>query len=135
MFIMVIKTFEVKIAGKAEIIEYEDDLTFGELENIINQSVDLSDVQKPKVNIPAYRMNILTKVIRKAPFPINDAVAIRNLKAGEANQIISEVMKDYPLMQFLEDWMVTFVGTPGATSTPTESTTTLQRDSVGTNTK
>ena len=132
---MVIKTFEVKIAGKAEIIEYEDDLTFGELENIINQSVDLSDVQKPKVNIPAYRMNILTKVIRKAPFPINDAVAIRNLKAGEAKQIISEVMKDYPLMQFLEDWMVTFVGTPETTSTPTESTTTLQRDSVGTNTK
>ena len=132
---MVIKTFEVKIAGKAEIIEYEDDLTFGELENIINQSVDLSDVQKPKVNIPAYRMNILTKVIRKAPFPINDAVAIRNLKAGEAKQIISEVMKDYPLMQFLEDWMVTFVGTQEATSSPTESTTSLPKVSAGTNTK
>ena len=132
---MVIKTFEVKIAGKAEIIEYEDDLTFGELENIINHSVDLSDVQKPKVNIPAYRMNILTKVIRKAPFPINDPVAIRNLKAGEAKQIISEVMKDYPLMQFLEDWMVTFVGTPETTSTPTESTTTLPKASAGTNDK
>ena len=80
-------------------------------------------------------MNILTKVLKKAPFPVNDAVAIRNLKAKVAKQIISEVMKDYPLMRFLEDWMVTFVGTPGATSTPTESTTTLQRDSVGTNTK
>ena len=132
---MVIKSFEVKISGKTEIIEYEDDLTFGELENIINHSVDLSDVQKPKVNIPAYRMNILTKVIRKAPFPINDAVAIRNLKAGEAKQIISEVMKDYPLMQFLEDWMVTFVGTPETTSTPTESTTTLPKVSDGTSTK
>ena len=49
-------------------IEYEDDLTFGELENIVNQSVDLSDVAKPKVNIPSYRMNILTKVLKKSKF-------------------------------------------------------------------
>ena len=132
---MVIKSFEVKIAGKTEIVEYEDDLTFGELENIINQSVDLTDVQKPKVNIPAYRMNILTKVLRKAPFPLNDAVSIRNLKAGEAKQIISEVMKDYPLMRFLEDWMVTFVGTQEATNTRTESITTLPKVSDGTSTK
>ena len=112
-----------QISGNTEIIEYEDDLTFGELEAIINQSVDLTDVQKPKVNIPAYRMNILTKVLRKAPFPIDNAPAIKNLKAGVAKQIISEVMKDYPLMRFLEDWMVTFVGTQGATNLPTESTT------------
>ena len=122
---MAIKTFEIDYGDppKKEIMEYEDDLTFGELENIVNQSIDLSDVSKPKVNIPKYRMNILTKVIRKAPFPINDAVAIRNLKARTAKQIISEVMKDYPLMRFLEDWMVTFVGTQTAVSLPTESTT------------
>ena len=121
---MVIKTFEIDWEGKKEIIEYEDDLTFGELENIVNQSVDLSDVTKPKVNIPKYRMAVLTKVLKKAPFPINDEVAIRNLKAGVAKSIISEVMKDYPLMRFLEDWMVTFVGTQGQVNLPTESTTT-----------
>ena len=122
---MAIKTFEIDYGDppKKEVMEYEDDLTFGELENIVNQSIDLSDVSKPKVNIPKYRMNILTKVIRKAPFPINDAVAIRNLKARTAKQIISEVMKDYPLMRFLEDWMVTFVGTQTAVSLPTEYTT------------
>ena len=132
---MVIKTFEVNWEGKKEVVEYEDDLTFGELENIVNQSVDLSDVTKPKVNIPKYRMAVLTKVIRKAPFPVNDEVAIRNLKAGVAKSIISEVMKDYPLMRFLEDWMVTFVGTQGAASLPTESTSTLPKVSDGTNTK
>jgi len=122
---MAIKTFEIDYGDppKKEIMEYEDDLTFGELENIVNQSIDLSDVSKPKVNIPKYRMAILTKVLRKAPFPINDAVAIRNLKARTAKQIISEVMKDYPLMRFLEDWMVTFVGTQTVVSLPTESTT------------
>ena len=134
---MAIKTFEIDYGDppKKEIMEYEDDLTFGELENIVNQSIDLSDVSKPKVNIPKYRMNILTKVIRKAPFPINDAVAIRNLKARTAKQIISEVMKDYPLMRFLEDWMVTFVGTQGAVSLPTESTSSLPKASAGTSTK
>jgi len=132
---MVIKTFEIDWEGKKEVVEYEDDLTFGELENIVNQSVDLSDVTKPKVNIPKYRMAVLTKVMRKAPFPVNDEVAIRNLKAKTAKQIISEVMKDYPLMRFLEDWMVTFVGTQGVPNLPTESTSSLPKASAGTSTK
>ena len=128
---MAIKTFKINWEGKKEIMEYEDDLTFGELEAIVNISVDLSDVTKPKVDLPKYRMNILTKVLRKAPFQIDDATAIRNLKSKVAKQIISEVMKDYPLMRFLEDWMVTFVGTPDQTSSPTESTTSLQKVSAG----
>ena len=132
---MVIKTFEIDMNGKKEVIEYEDDLTFGELENVVNQSVDLSDITKPKVNLPKYRMNILTSVLRKAPFPIRDSGAIKNLKAKVAKQIISEVMKDYPLMRFLEDWMVTFVGTQEATSLPTESTTSSPKALAGTSTK
>ena len=132
---MAIKSFEIDMDGKKEIIEYEDDLLFGELEAIVNISVDLSDVTKPKVDLPKYRMNILTKALRKAPFPIDDATAIRNLKAKTAKKIISEVMKDYPLMQFLEDWMVTFVGTQATTNTPTESTTTLPKPSDGISTK
>ena len=132
---MALKTFKIDYEGKKEIIEYEDDLLFGELEAIVNISVDLSDVTKPKVDLPKYRMNILTKVLRKAPFPLNDPVAIRNLRANEAKQIISEVMKDYPLMRFLEDWMVTFVGTQEATSSPTVSTTSLPKVSAGTKDK
>ena len=132
---MAIKSFKITMEGKKEIIEYEDDLTFGELENVVNESVDLSDVTKPKVNLPKYRMNILTSVLRKAPFPIRDSGAIKNLKAKVAKQIISEVMKDYPLMQFLEDWMVTFVGTPDQTNSPTESITSLPKVSAGTKAK
>ena len=132
---MAIKSFIITMEGKKEIIEYEDDLTFGELEAIVNISVDLSDVTKPKVDLPKYRMNILTKVLRKAPFPTDDATAIRNLKSKVAKQIISEVMKDYPLMRFLEDWMVTFVGTQEATNLPTESITSLPKVSVGTKSK
>jgi len=132
---MAIKSFEIDIDNKKEIIEYEDDLTFGELENVVNLSVDLTDVTKPKVNLPKYRMNILTTVLRKAPFPMHDPNAIKGLKATVAKQIISEVMKDYPLMRFLEDWMVTFVGTQEAMNLPTESTTSLPKVSDGIKTK
>ena len=132
---MAIKSFEIKIDGKKEIIEYEDDLLFGELEAIVNLSVDLSDVTKPKVDLPKYRMNILTKVLRKAPFQIDSPEAIRSLKSKIAKQIISEVMKDYPLMRFLEDWMVTFVGTQEATNLPMESISTSPKVSAGTKSK
>ena len=132
---MTLKTFEIDWEGRKEVVEYEDDLTFGELESIINQSVDLSDVSKPRVNIPVYRLNIMTKVITKAPFRTNDVNAIKALKAKTGKKIIGEVMKDYPLMQFLEDWMVTFVGTQNPMNIPTESTTTSPKPSAGTNTK
>ena len=62
---MAIKSFEIDYEGKNEVIEYEDDITFGELENILNKCLDLSDVAKPKVNIPLYRQLILTTVIKK----------------------------------------------------------------------
>ena len=132
---MAIKSFKITIDGKKEIIEYEDDLTFGELEAIVNISVDLSDVTKPKVDLPKYRMNILTKVLRKAPFQIDNPESIRALKSKTAKQIISEVMKDYPLMRFLEDWMVTFVGTQEVTNLPTVSTTSSPKASAGTKSK
>ena len=132
---MAIKSFEIDIDDKKEIIEYEDDLTFGELENVVNKSVDLSDVTKPKVNLPQYRMNILTTVLRKAPFQVNDAAQIRDQKAVVIKQIISEVMKDYPLMRFLEDWMVTFVGTQEAMNLPSESITSLPKVTDGIKTK
>ena len=108
---MVIKTFEIDYEGNKETIEYEDDLTFGELEAVLNATVDMSDVSKPRVKIPEYRQEILMKVLRKAPFKLQDRVAIRNLKSSVAKQIIEGVMVDFPLAKYLEDWMITFVGT------------------------
>ena len=108
---MVIKSFEIDYEGNKETIEYEDDLTFGELEAVLNATVDMSDVSKPRVKIPEYRQEILMKVLRKAPFKLQDRVAIRNLKSSVAKQIIEGVMVDFPLAKYLEDWMITFVGT------------------------
>ena len=121
---MALKTFQIDYNGEKAVIEYEDDLKFGELESIVSRAVDLSDPSKPKVNIPQYRIDIVQKVLRKAPFKTGDAVALRNQKAGTVQQIISGVMKDYPLGKFLTDWVETFGGTEETEKNSTNYTTT-----------
>ena len=126
---MAVKSFEIDWNGTPETVEYEDDITFGELENILNKCLDMTKVNEPKVNIPLYRQLITSTVIVKAPFAIKDVTAIRNLKASVAKKIMQEVMKDYPLMKYLEEWVETFVGEEIDTSQA--YTTSLQESSGG----
>lgn len=107
---MTIKSFKIDWNGIKEIVEYEDDITFGDLEAILNKCLDMTQVNDPKVNLPLYRQLILTAVITKAPFEIKDTAAIRNLKSSVAKAIMKEVMSDYPLAKYLEEWVETFVG-------------------------
>ena len=127
---MTIQTFEIKYEGKKEIIEYEDDLTFGELEAILDQCLDLSDVTKPKVNLPQYRQSILLKTVKKAPFEVGSLPSLRNLKTSVGEQILKGVLKDYPLVTFLEGWVRTFVGNEDL-SISEASTTSSRKSSVG----
>lgn len=129
-----IKSFEIDWKGVKEIVEYEDDITFGELEAILNKCLDMTQVNEPKVNLPLYRQMILTAVITKAPFEIKDAAAIRNLKASQAKVIMEEVMKDYPLAKYLEEWVETFVG-QDIQGAQDQYTTSSQGNSVGQKTK
>ena len=127
---MAIQTFEIKYEGKKEIIEYEDDLTFGELEAILDQCLDLSDVTKPKVNLPQYRQSILLKTVKKAPFEVGSLPSLRNLKTSVVEQVLKGVLKDYPLVTFLEGWVRTFVGNEDL-SISEASTTSSRKSSVG----
>jgi hypothetical protein len=129
-----IKSFKIDYNGVKEIIEYEDDITFGELENILNQCLDMTEVNKPKVNLPLYRQLILTTVITKAPFELKEVASIRNLKASQAKQIMGEVMKDYPLAKYLEEWVETFVG-EDIQNQVDQFTTSSQGNTVGQKTK
>ena len=119
---MALKSFEIDYNGEKTKIEYESELTFGEIESIINRSVDLTDFSKPKMNIPQYRMDILMKVIKTAPFKTGDAVALRNQKSGTVGQILSGVMVDYPLGKFLTDWVETFGGQEDQMNSTTSTT-------------
>tara|TARA_R110000824_G_scaffold45299_1_gene131106 strand:+ start:4243 stop:4614 length:372 start_codon:yes stop_codon:yes gene_type:complete len=123
---MTLKTFKIDYKGKKEIIEYEDDITYGEMEAILEGSIDISDISKVKVNIPKYRMNLLLKVLRKAPFPVGDTVSVRNLSMKEASSIMRGVMKSYPLQNYLQDWVETFTGSPIKIDPDTVSTTSVQ---------
>ena len=129
---MTIKSFEIDYEGKTETIEYEDDLTYGELEAILQNCIDLSDISKPKVDIPKYRFQIMMKVLRKAPFTVGDAVALRNIKSKAADTIMKGVMKDYPLVKHLGAWVETFTGLPTSDAIESQSTTSLPQNLAGT---
>ena len=130
-----IKSFEIPWDNNTkETVSYEDDITFGDLEAILNQCLDMTQVNEPKVNLPLYRQLILTAVITKAPFAIKEVASVRNLKASQAKIIMKEVMKDYPLAKYLEEWVETFVGQEIAEE-PVVSTTSSQGNSVGRKTK
>ena len=130
-----IKSFEIPWDNNTkETVSYEDDITFGELEAILNQCLDMTQVNEPKVNLPLYRQLILTAVITKAPFAIKEVASIRNLKSSVAKTIMKEVMKDYPLAKYLEEWVETFVGQE-IVEEQAISTTSSQGNSVGRKTK
>ena len=130
-----IKSFEIPWDNNTkETVSYEDDITFGDLEAILNQCLDMTQVNEPKVNLPLYRQLILTAVITKAPFKVKEVASIRNLKASQAKIIMKEVMKDYPLAKYLEEWVETFVGQEIAEEAAI-STTSSQGNSVGQKTK
>ena len=132
---MTIQSFSIKYEGKKEVVEFEDDLTFGELESILANSVDLSDVTKPKVNLPAYRQAILLKTLRKAPFKVGDISTLRELRSSVVNDILRGVLKSFPLSKFLEQWMGSFIGIPDDLKIDHNTTTSSQKSSAGTRKK
>lgn len=130
---MVLKNFQIDYEGRKETIEYEADLAFGDMEAILKNTVDLSDINKPKINMSEYRIQILIKCLKKAPFMTGDVTALRAVKRSVIKQIMPEVMKDYPLIDSLADWMTSFMGSLTMNDSSTESTPTVQPPSDGTN--
>jgi hypothetical protein len=128
---MVIKSFEIDYQGQKETIEFETELSFGETESIINTSIDLSDIQKPKVRLGNFRMNILLKTLRKAPFGYKSDLAIKGVPNSVANAILDKIMVDYPLVNFLGDWMTSFMGSKEESEPPSEPTPSVQSNTDG----
>ena len=129
--LLTLKNFTIKWEGKKEVIEFEDDLTFGELEGILSKAVDLSDVTKPKVNLPAYRQAILLKTLRKAPFRVGDISTLRELKSSVVTEVLGGILKSFPLSKFLEQWMASFIGDTSDLKIEEITTTSSQESSAG----
>ena len=128
---MTIKSFEIDYQGKKETVEYETELSFGDTEAIINQSLDLSDIQKPKVKIGNFRKLIILKTLRKAPFPFKVEASINGVPNKVINEVLDQIMQDYPLVNFLGDWMTSFMGSPVESEPQSESTPSVQQSSDG----
>lgn len=128
---MVVKSFTIDYQGQKETIEYETELSFGETESIINTSIDLSDIQKPKVKLGNFRMQILLKTLRKAPFGFKNELAIKGVPNSTANAILDKIMIDYPLVNFLGDWMTSFMGSQEEKEPQSEPTPSAQSSMDG----
>ncbi len=128
---MVLKSFMIDFNGKQEEVSYETELTFGETEQIINQSIDLTDIQHPKVKIGPFRINILMKALRKAPFSFLADISVKAQPNSVINAILDKVMEDYPLVNFLGDWMTSFMGSEVESELPSELTPSAQPSTDG----
>ena len=123
---------EIMYNGKKEIVEFEDSLTFGDTEALIGNSVDLSDVTKPKIDLQNYRLNLLALTIKKAPFKVGDITTLKMTDAKIIKSILKEIVKVHPLTSYIEDWMETFISSEELSMLDTPSTTTVPANSGGT---
>ncbi len=128
---MVLIPININWKGKENIVEFEDALTFGETEDLIAGSVDLTDVTHPKINLAKYRMNLLIITIKKAPFKVGDLTTLKLLDSKLVKSMLREITKVHPLTNYIEDWMETFQSFEEVTNSSTESTTTVQPNSDG----
>ena len=118
--------------GKPAVVEFEDSLTFGDTETLIGNSVDISDVTKPKIDIQRYRLNLLVLTIKKAPFKTGDITTIKMTDSKVIKSILKEIVKIHPLTTYIEDWMETFMSSQDMNNLDIPSTTTVPRNSAGT---
>ena len=116
-------------------VEFEDSLTFGDTETLIGNSVDISDVTKPKIDIQRYRLNLLVLTIKKAPFKTGDVTTIKMTDSKVIKSILKEIVKIHPLTTYIEDWMETFMSSQDMSNLDIPSTTTVPRNSAGTKKK
>lgn len=117
--------------GKPAVVEFEDSLTFGDSELLIGNSVDLSDITKPKIDLPKYRLNLLALTIKKAPFKVGDVNILKIQDSKIIKTILKEIVKVHPLTTYIEDWMETFMSSEELNNLDTTSTTTVPANSDG----
>ena len=128
---MTLIPIDITYNGKPAVVEFEDSLTFGDTETLIGNSVDISDVTKPKIDIQRYRINLLVLTIKKAPFKIGDVTTIKMTDSKVIKSILKEIVKIHPLTTYIEDWMETFMSSQDMNNLDIPSTTTVQPNSAG----
>jgi len=113
---MTVVSFTVKIDGKQETIEYEDDMPFGVFEKIIKKTADIDEAKNNLLeNVQDYRKEIMINALRKAPFEISEQ-GISKVGYKVVTQIGDKILESYPLGEYLNRMMKPFNDSANAMS-------------------
>ena len=106
------KTITINYLGKEEIVELDDDLKFGEVEDITSKYVNIDDALKGgvKIDIKGYRYAITLACVKKAPWKVNDLIELKGLPRSVGKLVVKEATNMYPLRDCLLEWMGTMSG-------------------------
>jgi len=105
-----IQSFKVNFNGKEETIEFEDDPPFGDMQQILKSCIDLSDVQKPKVNLQLYQQMVMQSVIKKAPFNPKNNTEFAKLPTSTALEVLNKLMMAIPLERLVAPMVTAATG-------------------------
>lgn len=106
------KILKIMYNDKEEEVHLDEDLKFGEVEDIQRKFVKIDDAMKGGVQLDpsGYRYAIALACIKKAPWPVNDIIELKGLPRKIGKQVVLEATKLYPLRDCLLDWMESVSG-------------------------
>jgi len=106
------KIIKITYNNVEEEVHLDDDLKFGEIEDLQSKFINTSDALKSnvKMDITGYRYAITLACVKKAPWPLNDIIELKGLPRSVGKIVVSEATKLYPLRDCLLEWMATVSG-------------------------
>ena len=80
------------------------------MQQIIKSCIDLSDIQKPKVNLQLYQQMIMQAVVKKAPFNPKNNTEFAKLSTNAALGILNKLMESLPLEKLVAPMVTAATG-------------------------
>ena len=104
---MAIKRFQLMIRGTDTTIEYEDEMSFGEMRQIFRNAIQITANEKGARSINVmpdeFAVSVVMSAIRKPEIYKGNVTEFEKLPTKTALRIIKEICKAYPFADFLED--------------------------------
>ena len=104
----------VKIPYKGEQVDVElnEDISFGDLDDIISKNVHTDRIMQGdiKIDLVNYRYQLAMAVISKAPWPVKNLKALKDLPLVTGRAVVKEAANMFPLKDSLMDLASTFTG-------------------------
>ena len=106
-------TITITYDGKEEEIDFNENLSFGAVEDIMSKNINLDEIMQGKatVNIPGYNVAITVAAITKAPWELGNVRVFRNLPLKVGRSVVMEATKLYPLQDSVLSWIQAVEGT------------------------